>query len=105
MLAPKGNICLIDFNIALALGEEGVIGCSAGYASPEHYGLDFSSKYEEEDDRRTDERIMNAGGTDDTDLTMTVVSENDALTVTVAGDNADPYHPYRPHSLCAHLSA
>ncbi|MCI9621159.1 MAG: protein kinase [Dorea sp.] len=90
MLAPKGNICLIDFNIALALGEEGVIGCSAGYASPEHYGFDFSSKYEEEDDRRTDERIMNAGSTDDTDLTMTVVSENDALTVTVAGDNADP---------------
>lgn len=42
MLMPDGNICLIDFNIALALGEENVIGCSAGYASPEHYGLDFS---------------------------------------------------------------
>lgn len=36
------DICLIDFNIALALGEENVIGCSAGYASPEHYGLDYS---------------------------------------------------------------
>ena len=43
MLTPRGNICLIDFNIALALGEENVIGCSAGYASPEHYGLDYSS--------------------------------------------------------------
>lgn len=42
MLMPDGNICLIDFNIALALGEENVIGCSAGYSSPEHYGLDFS---------------------------------------------------------------
>ena len=38
MLMPDGNICLIDFNIALALGEENVIGCSAGYSSPEHYG-------------------------------------------------------------------
>lgn len=43
MLTPTGHICLIDFNIALALGEENVVGRSAGYASPEHYGLDFSS--------------------------------------------------------------
>ena len=42
MLRPNGDICLIDFNISLALGEESVIGASAGYASPEHYGLDFS---------------------------------------------------------------
>lgn len=43
MHRPNDDICLIDFNIALALGEENVIGRSAGYASPEHYGLDFSS--------------------------------------------------------------
>lgn len=43
MLTGFGTVCLIDFNIALALGEENVIGCSAGYASPEHYGLDYSS--------------------------------------------------------------
>ena len=43
MRRPDGSICLIDFNIALALGEENLIGCSPGYASPEHYGLDFSS--------------------------------------------------------------
>lgn len=42
MLRENGDICLIDFNISLALGEESVIGASAGYASPEHYGLDFS---------------------------------------------------------------
>ena len=42
MLRTNGDICLIDFNISLALGEENVIGASAGYASPEHYGLDFS---------------------------------------------------------------
>lgn len=44
MRTPQGNICLIDFNIALALGEANVIGCSAGYASPEHYGLDYSGE-------------------------------------------------------------
>lgn len=42
MLRSNGDICLIDFNISLALGEEHIIGASAGYASPEHYGLDFS---------------------------------------------------------------
>lgn len=43
MLRSDGNICLIDYNIALFLGEEGAvkIGSSAGYASPEHYGIDF----------------------------------------------------------------
>lgn len=42
MLRPDGDICLIDFNISLAIGEENVVGGSAGYASPEHYGLDYS---------------------------------------------------------------
>lgn len=39
MLTPQGDIRLIDFNIALALGEEGAVrvGYSFGYASPEHY--------------------------------------------------------------------
>ncbi len=43
MLTPTGDVSLIDFNIALALGEEGaaIVGRSPGYASPEHYGLDF----------------------------------------------------------------
>ena len=48
MRTPDNNVCLIDFNIALALGEESVVGRSAGYASPEHYGLDFSSLYGED---------------------------------------------------------
>ncbi len=40
MLRKNGDICLIDFNIALALGEDGAVqvGFSRGYASPEHYG-------------------------------------------------------------------
>jgi predicted Ser/Thr protein kinase len=47
MLTPQGDVRLIDFNIALALGEEGsvAVGRSFGYASPEHYGLDYSSGY------------------------------------------------------------
>lgn len=43
MRTRNGDICLIDFNITLALGETSAIGRSAGYASPEHYGLDFST--------------------------------------------------------------
>ena len=44
MLTDDNEIRLIDFNIALALGEDGAvrIGYSAGYASPEHYGLDYT---------------------------------------------------------------
>ncbi|MBQ7264500.1 MAG: protein kinase [Firmicutes bacterium] len=44
MLTRQGDIKLIDFNIALALGEENVVGLSAGYASPEHYGISYSSQ-------------------------------------------------------------
>ena len=45
MLTPQRDIRLIDFNIALALGEEGAVrvGFSRGYASPEHYGVDYSA--------------------------------------------------------------
>jgi len=45
MLTPQGDVRLIDFNIALSLGAEGAVavGRSFGYASPEHYGLDYSS--------------------------------------------------------------
>lgn len=45
MLTPQGDVRLIDFNIALALGEEGAVavGRSFGYASPEHYGVSYSS--------------------------------------------------------------
>lgn len=45
MLRPDGTICLIDYNISLFLGEDGAVqlGSSAGYASPEHYGIDNRS--------------------------------------------------------------
>ncbi|MEI3348860.1 MAG: serine/threonine-protein kinase [Dysosmobacter sp.] len=58
MRTPQNDICLIDFNIALALGEEGAVrvGFSRGYASPEHYGVDYSGMnvtQRGEDDVRT----------------------------------------------------
>lgn len=58
MLTPNGDICLIDFNIALALGAEGAeaAGASGGYASPEQYGLESLS----EATGRTLESISNA---------------------------------------------
>ena len=45
MLTSQGDVRLIDFNIALALGAEGavVVGYSTGYASPEHYSRDYMS--------------------------------------------------------------
>ena len=66
---PQNDICLIDFNIALALGEENVVGRSPGYASPEHYGLDYSS--------------TGATATIDDDKTVTLT--NDDSTVTLPG--------------------
>lgn len=58
MLKPNGDICLIDFNIALALGEENAVGCSKGYASPEHYGKDFSI------DNSSDGSVKEGSGTE-----------------------------------------
>ena len=68
MRTPSDDICLIDFNIALALGEKNVIGSSAGYASPEHYGLDFSS-------------FGNDTITMDSDETVTVSDETVTMTL------------------------
>lgn len=44
MIRSDGDICLIDYNIALTLGIDGAIavGRSFGYASPEHYILSGS---------------------------------------------------------------
>lgn len=56
MLRPSGDISLIDYNIALALGENGAVkvGFSRGYASPEHYSADFISKEQETEKEETE---------------------------------------------------
>lgn len=74
MLTPNDDICLIDFNIALALGEDNVIGCSDGYASPEHYGLDFSSEAETATLKRNPAKIR------DTDETVTLLDDDRTVT-------------------------
>ncbi|MDO4295479.1 MAG: WD40 repeat domain-containing serine/threonine protein kinase [bacterium] len=73
MRTPDNNVFVIDFNIALALGEEAVIGKSAGYASPEHYGLDYSSgrKKQQTDVTLTDEDKTEVTQTDETEVTLT----------------------------------
>ena len=63
MLRPSGDICLIDFNIALAIGEDNVIGRSDGYSSPEHYGLDFSFSGNDTEGLDSTEVIEDAGET------------------------------------------
>ena len=78
MRRPNNDICLIDFNIALALGEENVIGCSAGYASPEHYGLDFST------DEDTKTKKPEAGGEGGTRL---MPGNSGSATVTMPGNS------------------
>lgn len=75
MRTPHNDICLIDFNIALALGEENVVGCSAGYASPEHYGLDFSS-------------FGSDTVTIDYNETITILDETETLTLSNMGSSS-----------------
>ena len=37
MLTPKGDICLIDFNISFFMNSGTVLGYTDGYTSPEQY--------------------------------------------------------------------
>lgn len=73
MRTANDDICLIDFNIALALGEDSIVGCSAGYASPEHYGLDFSTEAETASIRQTKKQ-------EDGDKTETFVDDDRTVT-------------------------
>lgn len=76
MRTPQGDICLIDFNIALALGEENVVGHSEGYASPEHYGLDYSTFGGEQTSREAETDAL-----DDTEETETEIQTEETETI------------------------
>lgn len=77
MRTQDNNICLIDFNITLALGEENIVGRSAGYASPEHYGLDYSKVSGVESVTIDDTETMT-----DHDGTLTIDYNTDTVTLT-----------------------
>lgn len=73
MLRPDGTICLIDFNIALALGESGAVkvGHSRGYASPEHYGVSDIQVRQKAANSETEKTQDDTDGTlTDTDRTL-----------------------------------
>ena len=82
MLRPDGNICLIDYNIALALGENGAVkvGFSRGYASPEHYGTDYSSSETLAETKKT--------ATRDIDRMTTVTMVQNASGISKSGSKA-----------------
>lgn len=67
MLTPKGDICLIDFNISFYLGDKAVLGYTNGYTSPEQYIMALSSENGQNipGDVRIDERtdIYSVGAT------------------------------------------
>ncbi|MCI8806090.1 MAG: protein kinase [Clostridiales bacterium] len=83
MFKPDGDICLIDFNIALALGEENVVGLSAGYASPEQYGLDFSTDSVFTESSKSDNKTVKSKMTTVDDTAETVVMKNIDETKTI----------------------
>lgn len=84
MVKPDGNICLIDFNIALALGENGAVqvGYSRGYASPEHYGVSFAENTASDQDCATETEV------EDT-LTAMPGTESAAMSKSVASVTAN----------------
>ena len=65
MLTDQNEIRLIDFNIALALKENDAIhtGYSEGYASPEHYGLDYRTPRPPQKEPDNTQTIEQAGET------------------------------------------
>lgn len=86
MLRLNGDVCLIDYNIALALGEEGAVkvGFSRGYASPEHYGKEYISNNRQAAVGRVS-YVKNREQTADSDKTLTLEDPEKTLVL----DNPD----------------
>ncbi|MCM1578605.1 MAG: serine/threonine-protein kinase [Ruminococcus sp.] len=87
MLRPGGDVCLIDFNISLAIGIETVVGKSEGYASPEHYGLDYSFGGNNEGDEtvRKNESDKTELAGDKTELMGQEESKEESRSVSASG--------------------
>lgn len=94
MLTSNDDICLIDFNISLALGEENAIGCSAGYASPEHYGLDFSTSGDTATAEKRTEKLNKPPVQAVRPGNSTASLETEALAPYDAGGGTEPLYPH-----------
>lgn len=44
MVTPRGDVCLIDFNVSFAVNGNTVLGYTEGYASPEQYIIALDSR-------------------------------------------------------------
>lgn len=94
MLRPGGDICLIDFNIALVLGENGAVkvGRSRGYASPEHYGIGYAptqptEKRKKKHPKGRRRRRYKENGSDDTEI----MEETETMTETQSMEEHGPF--------------
>lgn len=102
MLSPEGDICLIDFNISLAMGNDEAIavGISAGFSPPEQYRdpgvyFKYTHSYSNNvtDDDKTeilseycDESMVSHNGTE-------ILTSSDAM-VKSTSDRNSTYMPY-----------
>ncbi len=96
MLRANGDVCLIDYNIALALGEDGAVkvGYSKGYASPEHYSSalsSFNSASVPEAIRNnvTDREVISINASSDADEKTDIISPEDDGTEVINEDIVD----------------
>lgn len=93
MLRPNGDICLIDYNIALALGENGAVkvGRSRGYASPEHYGMNDET-VETADNPEVIETVVMTGNVGMTETMLPKETEAMASYFPLSGENSTSGH-------------
>ena len=88
MLTSQGDIRLIDFNIALALGESGAlsVGRSQGYASPEHYGLEYTPADLPQPKNKTNPAKADAASQVKTEITPLVADGRQAIELDARSD-------------------
>ncbi|MBQ5326133.1 MAG: serine/threonine protein kinase, partial [Oscillospiraceae bacterium] len=62
MLTPKGDICLIDFNVSQLFSDDGTVvrGRTHGYAPPEQYDTTKSREYTYSEETRLDDTVLDS---------------------------------------------
>ncbi|MGN0554156.1 MAG: protein kinase [Oscillospiraceae bacterium] len=80
IITPKDDICLIDYNISLALtGEQAAIGVSEGYSAPEQYRIKKQTAVNQETliDSVDDETLFTEIDTEYTKVTKALIPETE----------------------------